>query len=113
MPVCEKYAESCTISSVVTSATIMNYSLMSETIIWAISTDVAQVFVFISPIDNVVTGVLTLVAVWVPSPFNSRGIAMSSSTSAFSVRERLQTTEGRGRTSSGMTVSLESLLLII
>ena len=113
MPVWEKYVESCTRSSVITSAVIVNYSLMSRTIIFAILTDIVQVLVFISSIDKVIVGVLTLVVVCVLSLFGLRGIARSPSTSALSVRERVPTTERRGRTLSGMTVSLESLSLII
>jgi len=113
MPKWAKYVESCTRSSVVTSAVIVNYSMMSRTIICAISTDVAQGLVFISPIDNVIVGVLMLVVVCVSSFFSLRRIAISLSTSAFSIRERVQTKEGRGRISSGMMVSLESLSLIV
>ena len=89
MPVWVKYAEICTRSSFVTSAVIVNYSLISINIIWAISIDIAQVFAFTSPIDNVVAGVFMLAVVWVLSLFNLRGIAVSLSTSAFSVCEGL------------------------
>ena len=85
-------------------AVIVNYFLMSGTIISAISADGLYDLAFMSPLYNLVAGIFMITVTELLFALFFCGMAIYSSTSVFSINESVKTTEEIVTSSSGMTV---------